>query len=175
MKFPACSNTLKQLTVDDITVDVCSGGCGGIWFDNFEIKKFDEPHEAVGQVLLDVERDESLLVDHTKRVKCPKCDGVVMMRHFFSVKKQVTVDECPGCGGFWMDAGELGKIRTLFKTEQERNQAAHEYFDEVFGKQLVAMHAENEEKLQKTKNIANVFRFICPTYYIPGKQNWGAF
>ncbi len=175
MKCPVCSNTLKQLTVDDITVDVCNGGCGGIWLDNFEIKKFDETHEAAGQSLLDVERDESLVIDQTKRVKCPKCNDIVMMRHFFSAKKRVMVDECPGCGGFWLNTGELGKIRTLFKTEQERDQAAHEYFDDVFGGQLAAMHAENKEKLQKTKNITNMFRFICPTYYIQGKQNWGAF
>jgi len=23
--------------------------------------------------------------------------------------------------------------------------------------------------------ISNMFRFICPSYYIPGKQDWGAF
>ena len=30
-----------------------------------------------------------------------------MMRHFFSVKRQVEVDECPGCGGFRLDAGKM--------------------------------------------------------------------
>jgi Zn-finger nucleic acid-binding protein len=97
------------------------------------------------------------------------------MRHFFSVKKEVEVDECPGCGGFWLDAGELVKIRSLFKTEEERHQAAHEYFTEVFGGELSAMAAENEEKLGKVRKIANMFRFVCPSYYIPGKQDWGAF
>jgi hypothetical protein len=37
------------------------------------------------------------------------------------------------------------------------------------------MQAQDEEKLAKTRRVANVFRFICPTYYIPGKQDWGAF
>lgn len=175
MECPACQNALQQTKAGDIVVDVCKGGCGGIWFDNFEIKKFDEPHEADGQMLLDVERDQKLVVDHSKRLKCPKCDDIVMMRHFFSVKKQVEVDECPGCAGFWLDAGELGKIRTLFNTEEERHKAAEEYFSEVFGEQFDAMKAESEASLKKAKKISNMFRFICPSYYIPGKQDWGAF
>ncbi len=175
MKCPACENILQEMTVGGVAVDVCKGGCGGIWFDNFELKKFDEPHESAGEALLDIERDESLIVDHTKRLKCPKCDDVVMMRHFFSVKKGVEVDECPGCAGFWLDAGELSKIRTLFKTEEERHKAAEEYFEEVFGDHFRAMKAENEAKLAKTRKIVNLFRYICPSYYIPGKQDWGAF
>jgi Zn-finger nucleic acid-binding protein len=175
MNCPACANVLEQMTAGDVVVDVCKGGCGGIWFDQFELKKFDEPHESAGEALLDIERDESLTVDHTKRLKCPKCDDIVMMRHFFSVKHEVEVDECPGCGGFWLDYGELGKMRSLFNTEQERRQAADKYFSEVFGHQLAAMTAESEAKAEKAQKIARMFRFICPSYYIPGKQDWGAF
>ncbi len=175
MNCPACDNGLQEITVGDVVVDVCQGGCGGIWFDNFELSKFDEPHESAGEELLEIERDDSITVDHAKRLKCPKCDNIVMMRHFFSVKKDVEVDECPGCGGFWLDAGELGKIRSLFNTEEERHKAAQEYFSEVFGGGLAAMEAEDQEKLKKAQKISNMFRFICPSYYIPGKQDWGAF
>lgn len=175
MKCPACGNELKEMTAGDVAVDVCEGGCGGIWFDWFELKKFDEPHEAAGEALLEVSRDQGVSVDHNKRLNCPKCDDIVMMRHFFSIKKAVVVDECPGCAGFWLDAGELGQIRGLFKTEVERHKAAEEYFDEVFGDKLKGMQAEDQAKLGKTQKIANMFRFICPTHYIPGKQDWGAF
>ena len=51
MNCPACKRVLEQLTVGDVTVDACRGGCGGIWFDNLELEKFDEPHEAAGEVL----------------------------------------------------------------------------------------------------------------------------
>jgi len=175
MKCPACNNMMKEMTAGDVTVDVCEGGCGGIWFDLFELKKFDEPHEAAGQALLDIERDPNVTVDHTKKLNCPKCDDVVMMRHFFSVKHEIEVDECPGCGGFWLDAGELAGIRSLFDTEDQRHQAANEYFTELFGDQLKAMQAQSAEKLAKAEKISNMFRYICPSYYIPGKQDWGAF
>jgi len=175
MKCPACNGDLQQMKAGDVVVDVCQGGCGGIWFDNYEIQKFDEPHESAGEQLLDIEQNENVVVDHTKRFTCPKCSDVVMMRHFFSVKKEVEVDECPRCGGFWLDAGELVKIRSLFATEEEKHQAAHDYFAEIFGGQLSALAAENEAKLDKVRKIAKMFRFVCPSYYIPGKQDWGAF
>ncbi len=174
MECPACSNLLKEVTVGGVKVDVCEGGCGGIWFGNFELKKFDEPCESTGEALLDIKRDEGIVVDHTKRLKCPKC-GVIMMRHFFSVKRKVEVDECPGCAGFWLDAGELRQIRSLFDTEEEREKAADQYFTEVFGKELAGAEDKSEEKLARAQNVANMFRFICPSNYIPGKQDWGAF
>jgi Zn-finger nucleic acid-binding protein len=175
MKCPACENQLQQMTVADVTVDICKGGCGGIWFDQFELQKFDEPHESAGQALLEVERKEGLAIDRSKPLNCPKCEGVVMMRHFFSVKQNVEVDECAGCGGFWLDAGELATIRSLFDTEQQRRQAAQQYFNDLFGDKFAAIKANEQEKLAKTRKITNMFRFICPTYYIPGRQTWGAF
>lgn len=175
MKCPRCNNELCQSTAGDVTVDACKGGCGGIWFDHFELQKFDEPHEAVGEELLSIERSQTTKRDLAARVNCPKCIEPVMMRHFFSVKQEAEVDECPQCGGFWLDSGELAQIRSLYNTEEERREAATEYFDEAFGKRLDAIHAKSEEDLRKVEKIANIFRFICPTYYIPGKQKWGAF
>jgi Zn-finger nucleic acid-binding protein len=52
-----------------------------------------------------------LQVDHGRKRDCPKCDGVKLKRHYFSAKKKVEVDQCPGCAGYWLDAGELEKIR----------------------------------------------------------------
>ena len=175
MKCPACDNALQEVRVNGITVDVCAGGCAGIWFDNFELQKMDESHEAAGERLLELERNDSVAVNHQQRRACPRCDDQVMMRHFFSVKREVEVDECPGCGGFWLDQGELGTIRTQYASEEYRKQAAHDYFQDVFGEELERMQVESEEKLQKAQRIVRIFRFICPSYYIPGKQSWGAY
>ena len=53
MKCPACKNDLEEIIIDDIAVDACQNGCGGIWFDRFEHQKVDEPHESAGEKLLD--------------------------------------------------------------------------------------------------------------------------
>ena len=175
MKCPACGNQLKLIIVGGLSVDVCKNGCGGIWFDNFELKQVDEKHESAGERLLQIERNPDTVVDRNQLRLCPKCENQKMMKHFMSVKKEVEVDECPACGGFWLDTGELGQIRSQFENEADRQRAADEYFEEVFGDDLAKMRAESEEKLKRARNIAKMFRFICPSYYIPGKQEWGAF
>ena len=111
MKCPACFNPLSSVTFGKLTVDVCRGGCGGIWFDAFELLQVDEPAESAGEWLVQIERDPHLHVDFNRKRSCPKCDGVKLMRHYFSPKRRVEVDECPGCGGYWLDAGELERIR----------------------------------------------------------------
>ena len=111
MKCPACFNELTEIQVGSLFVDVCQGGCGGIWFDAFELQRADEQEEEVGERLLEIKRNESLIVDLTRKRNCPRCDGIKLQRHFFSAKRQVEVDECPNCAGYWLDAGELARIR----------------------------------------------------------------
>ncbi|MFA5261544.1 MAG: zf-TFIIB domain-containing protein, partial [Candidatus Omnitrophota bacterium] len=117
MKCPACSNELELMTVEGLSVDVCRNGCGGIWFDNFELKRVDERNESAGEKLLQVEKNPGTVVDHSQKRLCPKCKDQKMLKHFMSVKRAVEVDECPECGGFWLDAGELGQIRSQFESE----------------------------------------------------------
>ena len=111
MKCPACFNELTQLQVGSVQVDVCQGGCGGVWFDAFELQRVDEEHEAAGERLLEIQRNERVTVDPLRKRDCPRCAAIKLQRHFFSAKRKVEVDECPNCGGYWLDAGELAKIR----------------------------------------------------------------
>src|SRR3989442_14179721 len=106
--------------------------------------------------------------------KCPH-DSVVMMRHFWSVKRDVVVDECPKCEGIFLDPGELAAIRTDYKSDAERHKAAEAYYSEMFDQQLAGMLRQDKAKLESGRRVARIFKFICPSYYIPGKQAWGAF
>jgi Zn-finger nucleic acid-binding protein len=110
MKCPACFNELTEIQAGGILVDVCQGGCGGIWFDAFELQRVDEQHEA-GTPLLEVRRGERVVVDPSRKRECPRCPDIKLHRHFFSAKRRVQVDQCPNCGGYWLDAGELAAIR----------------------------------------------------------------
>lgn len=175
MKCPACANELTAWTADGLEVDVCSGGCGGLWFDNHELRKVDAKAEHLGEPLLAVELKPGAAVDRAARRDCPKCDSTVMMRHFYNVKRDVEVDECPRCGGVWLDEGELRLIRDQYETDDARSRAAESYFDDIFGVELERMRGESAEREEKAHRIARAFRFISPSYYIPGKQRWGAF
>ncbi len=88
-----------------------------------------------------------------------------MMRHFFSPRKAVEVDECPKCGGHWLDYGELGTIRSQHGTEDDRQKAAQDYFSEIFDNQLAALEQESKESTEKARRIASIFRFISPSWY----------
>ena len=111
MKCPACFNELTQMQVGSLVVDVCEGCCGGIWFDAFELQRVDEENEAAGEPLLHIQRDERVKIDPSRKRDCPRCPEIKLRRHYFSAKRRVEVDECPNCGGYWLDAGELAQIR----------------------------------------------------------------
>lgn len=175
MECPACSRPLTGRTVADLNVDVCAGGCGGVWFDNFELRKVDEEHESAGRELLGVERDPAVTVDHDEEWQCPKCGDTVMHRHFFTVEREIEVDECPTCAGVWLDAGELGRIREQFEDEKAREAAAAEHYEELFGEELDRMREESREDLERSRAFANAFRFVLPSYWLPGDQDWGAY
>jgi uncharacterized protein len=123
MKCPACFNELTTTQVGSVSVDVCEGGCGGIWLDAFELQRVDEQHEEAGERLLAIQRDERIIVDHLRKRDCPRCLNIKLRRHFFSPKRLVEVDECPSCGGYWLDAGELAKIRHEKNAEAENAEA----------------------------------------------------
>lgn len=175
MNCPACDDALQERTIDGVTVDVCDGGCGGIWFDKNELHHFDEPHESAGTQLLSVRRDPDRVVANSARYDCPRCERYVMQRHFFSVKMHVQIDTCPGCGGRFLDAGELSAVRSLFDTEEERTAAAEEFWNEVSEVELAEANAEVEESLSNSRRLAGMFRFLSPSFFLPGKQSWGSY
>ena len=123
MKCPACYNELSEIHVGTLAVDVCQGGCGGIWFDAFELQQVDEERETAGEALLHIQRDECLVVDPSRKRACPRCAGIKLHRHFFTARRRVEVDQCPNCGGYWLDAGELALIRAELSQSGAAQQA----------------------------------------------------
>ncbi len=142
MKCPACFNELTQLQVGPLVVDVCQGGCGGIWFDAFELQKVDEEQESVGEPLLHIRRNERLTVDQSRKRECPRCIGMKLHRHFFSAKRRVEVDQCPNCGGYWLDAGELALIRAERAQAATAEQAGHSSISQDVIRYLYRLRAE---------------------------------
>lgn len=164
MNCPRCTNPMSQITAAGAIIDACHLGCGGLWFDQNEVKRFDEAVEDASD-LLSVETDPNTTVDLNDRVTCPACADQVMMRHFFTTNHEVEVDECPSCAGFWLDAGELARVRALFDTADESNTAAREHFRAEFGAQLDTIAAEGAESAARADRFRSLFSFICPSNY----------
>jgi Zn-finger nucleic acid-binding protein len=145
MRCPACLNELTQTQVGSLEVDVCQGGCGGIWFDAFELQRVDEESEAAGEALLQIQPQQNLVLDPTRKRECPRCAGIKLKRHFFSGKRKVEVDECPNCAGYWLDAGELARIRAeMTQAAKEKSAAKSSISPEVI-RYLYRLRTENRK------------------------------
>jgi uncharacterized protein len=158
MVCPACSRELRAARTAALVVDICDGGCGGIWFDGGELRRVDEAHEPVGG-LLDIARDSALVVDHDARRNCPRCREItVLRRRFTSADRRVALDECPGCGGVWLDAGELAELRSEYSTAEARAEAAAEHLDAAFGEWMAGERTAAEQDQQRARKIRDLLR-----------------
>ena len=127
-----------------ILVDICKNGCKGIWFDFKELKDLDENHEGVGKVLEEALKSPRKNDTDRGPLKCPKC-GINMREHKYKHAKEVNVDECYACGGFFLDSGELKKIRDNYMNEDER---------ETYVKKLVGETSLREDTQKTTLRAA---------------------
>jgi len=157
---------MKVLTVRQVEFDVCDGGCGGIWFDWFEFEKVDEANESAGEELLKIVRDPQFEVDESQKRDCPRCDDLVLKRSFHSVKRRVEIDECVGCGGIFLDAGELAEIRGLFDSDDQRKEAAEAYFGDMFNTNMASAIQEQEETRENLERRRRILKFFCPSIWL---------
>lgn len=111
LSCPRTATPLKKLRLAGVTVDY-SEVSGGVFFDRFELQHFEGPENANGEALASVlEAQANQEIDAIARVCCPRHPDVTMMRRFYSPMRQVEIDECPACGGIWLDSGELDDVR----------------------------------------------------------------
>lgn len=120
MKCPRTHTDLKKINVGKVPVYV-SQSCGGVFFENQTLKLFDSFSEKRGKALVEhLSQFHSEAIDLSVRIKCPTCPEIVMSRRFNSPLHAVEIDECPNCGGIWLDMGELSKLQSLMLNEKER-------------------------------------------------------
>ena len=109
-----------------------SNGCGGLWIPGFQLKKSEDLASENRTQLIELSRQYRVAgIDTTARLRCPVDSEIVLMRRFFSFKKEVEIDECAGCGGVWLDPGEFEKILEFYFSpealaEKEKMEQARE-------------------------------------------------
>jgi uncharacterized protein len=157
MKCPRTGSALRRVKVGGITVDV-STECGGVFFDNSELEKFDEKHEVRGEVLVQhLSQFEAFTLNEHQRIDCPKCESVVMMRRHYSPLKILEIDECPNCGGIWLDSGELSTLREIFSSDLERKKLREQLIKEVESHpNFVAHQKEHVNSLTSIETFSNI-------------------
>ena len=158
IECPACHKEMAKIYVssENINVDVCVDGCGGIYFDNREFKKFDEPKENIDEILNSLKDKTFIEVDETETRICPCC-GSNMVKHFSGIKIEVTIDSCYNCGGVFLDRGELEKIRAEYNTEKERSKDVVDFVNSIIGKEIDDMIETNAKLHQKRSRLKKFY------------------
>ena len=162
MRCPACGNLLQQVKAGDITLDACVGGCGGIWFDQLELKRFEARHESTGEALLRLPVNPAAPVNVQGKRQCPRCDDQAMLRFFYSPHRSVTVDHCPNCGGHWLDAGELATIQDVYSNDEQRGREITGFIEAAFGEQFEQLEADRQKRLERARPLRRMFGFLLP-------------
>ena len=100
---PKCNAVLQPVEAAEIKADVCPG-CGGVWLDRGELEQL---YGTWGIVEIDrASKGQRAVPPSTPAVDlcCPSCTATLLTLEVAGV----ALDGCPGCGGLWLDRGELG-------------------------------------------------------------------
>jgi Zn-finger nucleic acid-binding protein len=155
MICPACGRELEPFATGGVTVDVCAHGCRGIWFDAFELQKLADINATLTQQLRAVSSATPANIETVDKRVCPKCSGVAMMRHYFSSQRRTLVDECPSCGGFWLDAGELASVRQEQIELREQGRGVHAKLSRMALEAVASRLRRGGEESQTSKPLAH--------------------
>lgn len=72
----------------------------------FARKEFERRKAALAEVQGRAAEEERQRVLAVARGRCPKCGAALIEVSY----KGVDIDKCSGCGGVWLDTGELERI-----------------------------------------------------------------
>jgi len=148
LNCPACGKEMEKVFIPSqgINIDICTNGCGGIYFDNREFDKFDEQDENISGILEKISGKTFEKTDTTQERICPGC-GAKMVKNHSSIKQTIEVDDCYSCGGKFLDNDELQKIRAEYENNEQRSGDVLKYVYSHIGSEL----KEADKKSLKAK------------------------
>lgn len=96
--------------LDLIEIDICPG-CQGLWLDARELAKLDD------NFFVDIEGIEMLEAapaESDRPLCCPRCEGSPPLAKVHPAGfERVVLDTCATCRGFWLDRGEIEKMKDV--------------------------------------------------------------
>jgi len=112
---PRCKKTLVQSEIDGETIETCLS-CQGIWLNKNQLNAILSEH---GGDFESCSIDDKPHHDKNPVIKCMHCEDVNMRKINFLDYSDIIMDYCPVCGGFWLDNGELSKIKEYKKKVED--------------------------------------------------------
>ena len=115
---PACGEKMLKVYMPEhgFDLDICVDSCGGIFFDNRELNKYDDENENADIIFEYLGSKFFQKTDESKIRICPACN-TPMVKMGAGVS-DVEIDVCNVCGAKFLDNGELEKIRNPFSKDE---------------------------------------------------------
>lgn len=148
MQCPKCHQQLTGIDYQGVHLETCPK-CGGDWLDAGELGSIIEARK------MRFDEKECLAIAQAAKIKgvklaslnrhltCPKCGGTTHPVNYGD-DTGLIIDECAGCGGMWLERGELEKIQELVEGWREELPA-----DLIqYGPKLRQVALEEDQKLQ---------------------------
>ena len=165
MLCPRDGHEMVRTEFGGVAIDACPA-CGGVWFDAFELAKFDDAVEHhCEELIMWLEQlvAGTPAVDLSERLPSPVDPEVLMMRRFADPEGTIEIDECPVSGGIWLDAGELARLRARFPDEATRREATRIAIDRVMRcPEFQADRAAEAAGLSGVTRVARLLSWITP-------------
>jgi Zn-finger nucleic acid-binding protein len=108
MKCPRCSVETQLQKSHDVEIDACPK-CGGVFLDRGELNRVAEQTDGDLEFST-LHKDSAGHPDAFEPIACPSCERDSMQKVEFLIYTEIVLDHCDGCGGFWLDGSELGRI-----------------------------------------------------------------
>ncbi|MCA8953351.1 MAG: zf-TFIIB domain-containing protein [Planctomycetes bacterium] len=111
VRCPRCDLPMARQDFTTFYADLCETGCHGLWFDAGELQRVDRHGKGHGQALERALAIPPIASEIAARPRtCRACDEP-MDEIGYELHQFVKIDECPGCEGVFVDAGELAILR----------------------------------------------------------------
>lgn len=148
MLCPSDSTTLKEVTVlshygQYIVLDQCQE-CGGVWFDTSEIhqvkqgeaEKIEKLDETTLQISTSFQREEFL---------CPKDKNKLICYKDSFFPKNIVMEICPVCHGFWLNKGEFVEYqKQRHELQEKKEDSAISYASEESVLKILENHSSKD-------------------------------
>ncbi len=130
MDCPKCMGNLNPVKVEThygvpIVIDQCDT-CKGLWFDPSEYYQVSE------KFLNELETVNTNFIQQISAVKeifiCPKDGAFLKKCEDVAIPKELNIEYCPKCRGYWFDRGEY---KDLKENVEARAESSSEYGDNI--------------------------------------------
>jgi uncharacterized protein len=169
LKCPACGKTMVDQDFGGVQAHTCANGCKGIYFDWLQMQKRDHKNQGFGDALQAALQSPRSNDTNRERLHCPKC-SLLMYRHQFALDKEVNIDECYGCGGMFLDSGELKELRDHSMSPQEEQAYLNKLVEDM--PETKELERQEEKDEQRAEALAKYTRFLRLSYYATGGHDW---